>query len=123
MGIHAMVRFTVRVAALAALAALLLQPACTMGFAEVTHLEASAPAESSCHDPVPTMPSTPDPGHICCGGDHSPDALLTTAYTTALPMVSHTSQNPVFELTAPRLLIAAADSPSSSPPGSFVLRI
>jgi len=123
MGIHAMVRFTVRVAALAALAALLLQPACTMGFVEVTHLEASAPAESGCHEPVPAMPSTPDPGHICCGGDHSPDALLTTAYMTALPTASHTSQNPVFELTAPRLLIAAADGPSSSPPGSLVLRI
>jgi hypothetical protein len=123
MGIHAMVRFTVRVAALAALAALLLQPACTMGFVEVTHLEASAPAESGCHEPVPAMPSTPAPGHICCGGDHSPDALLTTAYMTALPMVSHTSQNPVFELTAPRLLIAAAEVPPSSPPGPLVLRI
>jgi hypothetical protein len=123
MGIHAMVRFTVRVAALAAVAALLLQPACAAGFTEVTHLRAAAPAESGCHDPVPTMPSTPDPGHICCGGDHSPDALLTTAYLTALPTASHTSQNPIFELTAPRLLIAAAEVPSSSPPGPLVLRI
>jgi hypothetical protein len=123
MGIHAMARLTIRVAALAALAALLLQPACTMGFVEVTHLEASASAESGCHEPVPAMPSTPDPGHICCGGDHSPDALLTTAYMTALPTASHTSQNPVFELTAPTLPVAAADSPSSSPPGPFVLRI
>ena len=123
MGIHAMARLTIRVAALAALAALLLQPACTMGFVEVTHLEASAPAESSCHEPVPAMPSTPDPGHVCCGGDHSPDALLTTAYMTALPTASHTSQNPVFELTAPRLFIAAAEIPSSSPPGPLVLRI
>jgi hypothetical protein len=123
MGIHAMARLTIRVAALAALAALLLQPACTMGFAEVTHLEASAPAESSCHEPVPATPRTPDSEHICCGGDHSPDALLTTAYMTALPTTSQTLQSPVFDLRAPRLLIAAAEIPSSSPPGSLVLRI
>jgi hypothetical protein len=123
MGIHAMARLTIRVAALAALAALLLQPACTMGFVEVTHLEASASAESGCHEPVPAMPSTPAPGHICCGGDHSPGALLTTAYMTALPMVSQKSQSPAFRLSAPRLLMVVADGPSSSPPGPFVLRI
>jgi hypothetical protein len=123
MGIHAMARFTVRVAALAAVAALLLQPACTMGFTGVTHLEAAAPAESGCHEPAPATPSTPDPGHICCGGDHFPDALLTTTYLTALPMVSQTSQSPAFDLSAPRLLIAATEIPSSSPPGPFVLRI
>jgi len=123
MGIHAMVRLTVRVAALAAVAALLLQPACTMGFSGITHLEAAAPAESGCHEPVPATPSTPDPGHVCCGGDHSPDALLTTAYMAALPMVSQTSQSPAFDLSAPRLLTAAAEISSSSPPGSLVLRI
>ena len=123
MGIHAMVRFTVRVAALAAAAALLLQPACTMGFTEVTHLEAAAPAESGCHEPVPATPSTPAPVHVCCGGDHSPDALLTTAYITALPQVSQTSQSLAFNLSAPRLFIAVADNPSSSPPGPLVLRI
>jgi hypothetical protein len=123
MGIHAMVRFTVRVAALAAVAALLLQPACTMGFAEVTHLEASAPAESGCHEPVPAMPKTPSPGHVCCGGDHSPDALLTTVYMAALPMVSQQLQSLAFHLSAPRLFMVVADGPSSSPPGSLVLRI
>ena len=123
MGIHAMARITVRVAALAAAAALLLQPACTMGFSGVTHLEAAAAAESGCHEPVPATPSTPDPGHICCGGDHSPDALLTTAYMAAIPMVSQTSQSPTFDLSAPRMLVAAVDISSSSPPGRFILRI
>src|SRR5437868_1515042 len=123
MGIHAMVRFTVRVAALAAVAALLLQAACTMGFASVTHLEAATPAESGCHEPFPATPSTPDPGHVCCGGDHSPDAVLTAVYMTALPMASQTSQGPVPALTAPRLFIAAAELPSFSPPGTLVLRI
>jgi hypothetical protein len=123
MGIHAMVRFTVRVAALAAVAALLLQPACAAGFTEVTDLHATVPAESGCHEPAPATPGTPAPAHVCCGGDHSPDALLTTAYITALPMVSQTSQSPAFELSAPRLLIVVADNPSSSPPGPLVLRI
>jgi len=122
MGIHAMVRFTVRVAALAAVAALLLQAACTMGFAG-THLEAATPAESGCHEPVPATPSTPDPGHICCGGSHSPDALLTAVYMNALSMASQISQGPAFALTAPRLFIAAAELPSFSPPGPLALRI
>ena len=122
MGIHAMVRFTMRVAALAAVAALLLQPACTMGPASVTHLEAAALAESGCHEP-PATPSTPAPVHVCCGGDHSPDALLTTAYMTTLPEVSQTSQSPAFDLSAAMLLIASADNLSSSPPVPFALRI
>ena len=123
MGIHAMVRFTVRVAALAAVATLLLQAACTMGPASVTHLEAAAPAESGCHEPAPATPSTPDPEHICCGGSHSPDALLTAAYMNALPMAWQTSQSPAFALTAPRLFITASELPSLSPHGTLVLRI
>ena len=123
MDIHAMVRFTVRVAALAAVAALLLQPACAAGFIEVTNPHAAAPAESGCHEPAPATPGTPPPAHVCCGGDHSPDALLTTAYITALPMVSQTWQSPIFDLSAPSPLIPAADGPSSSPPGPLVLRI
>lgn len=123
MGIHAMVRFTARVAALAAVAALLLQAACTMGPASVTHVEAAAPGGSGCHEPVPSAPSTPDPGHICCGGDHSPDALLTAPCMTVLPMVSQASQSSAFDLTAMVRLVTAADGPSSSPPGPLALRI
>src|ERR1044071_3161271 len=116
MGIHAMVRFTARVAALAAVAALLLQAACTMGPASVTLVEAAAPGGSGCHEPVPAAPSTPDQGHICCSGDHSPDALLTATYMTVLPMVSQTSQSFAFDLTATVRLVAVADSLSSGPP-------
>ena len=123
MGIRSMVRFTVRVAAFTAVAALLLQAACTMGPAPVTHLHAAVPAESGCHEPAPATPGTPDSGHICCGGDHSRDALLTTAYMTALPKVSQTSQNAAFDLSATVRFIAAADNLSSSPPGPLVLRI
>jgi hypothetical protein len=122
MGIHAMIRFTVRVAALSAVAALLLQTACTMGPASV-RLEAAAPAESGCHEPVPATPDAPDPGHVCCSGDHSPDALLTAAYMTALPAISQITQIPALELTAPRFLITVNEILSSSPPGPFVLRI
>src|SRR5215831_9749431 len=113
MGIRSMVRFTVRVAALAAVAALLLQPACAAGIAEVPHGHAAVPAESGCHEPAPATPGTPAPVHVCCGGDYSTDALLTTAYITALPMVSQTLQSPAFRPNAARLLIPAADSPSS----------
>lgn len=123
MGIHAMVRFTVRVAVLSAVAALLLQAACTMGFAGVTHLEGAAPAESGCHEPVPATPSTPDPGHICCGGDHIPDALLSAANTTAVPMVSQMLWIPAFDLSAPRHLFTATVSSSSGPPVPLALRI
>ena len=123
MGIRSMVRFIMRVAALAAVAALLLQAACTMGFAGGTHLKAAAPAESGCHEPAPAPPSTPDPGHICCGGAHSSDALLTAAYMNAVPMASQTSQSLGFALTAAKPFIAATELPSCSPPGTFVLRI
>src|SRR5579859_3995211 len=123
MGIHAMVRFTARVAALAAVAALLLQAACTIGPASVTHVEAAAPGESGCHEPAPAQPNTPDPGHICCGGNHSPYALLTASYIPALPMVSQTSQSSAFDLTATVRLVSVPDRPSSSPPGPLALRI
>jgi hypothetical protein len=122
MGIHAMVRFTTRVAALAAMAALLLQSACAMDFGGVTHLVTTIPVDSGCHESAPATPNTPDPGHICCAGDHSADALLTATYINALPMVSQTSQSPIV-LTAPALFIPAPELPSLSPPGTVVLRI
>jgi len=120
MGIHAMARITGRVAALAAVAALLLQAACTIGFASVAHLEAAAPATSGCHEPAP---GTPDQGHVCCGGDHSPAALLSAANATALPMVSEVLQIRAFDLATPGHLFAATVSPSSGPPVPFALRI
>jgi hypothetical protein len=119
--IHAMARFTFRVAALAAVAALLLQASCTMGFAPVKHLEFNAPAGSGCHEPA--EPSTPDSGHICCGGDHSPDALLSAANTASIPMVAQVLKIRAFDLATPSRVFAAAVSPSSGPPVPFALRI
>lgn len=122
-GIHAMARSILRVAAFAAVAVLFLQPFCAMGFTPATHLESAAPSGSGCHEPVPATPNKPDPGHVCCNGDHSSDALLTAAYLTAVPMASQTLQIPAFGLISPGRLFAATDGPSSGPPAPFALRI
>jgi len=123
MGIHAMVRFTARVAALAAVAALLLQATCAMDFTPLTHLEAAAPATSGCHESAPATPTAPDPGHVCCGGNHSPDALLSAVNPTAIPIVLQILEIPAFDLATPDRLFAATVSPSSGPPVPFALRI
>lgn len=118
-----MVLFTARVAALAAVAALLLQATCAIGFASVARLEAAAPAASGCHETAPATPTMPDPGHVCCGGDHSPDALLSAVNPTAIPMVSQILEISAFDLATPRRVFAPTASPSSGPPGQLVLRI
>ena len=123
MGIGSMVQFTARVAVFAAVAALLLQAACPMDFAGVTHLEAAAPANSGCHESAPATPSTPDPGHVCCAGNHSTDALLNAPNTTALPVVSQMLKIPAFDLTSPSRLFAATAGPSVGPPMPLALRI
>ena len=53
----------------------------------------------------------------------SSQTFFPQAYMTTLPMASQISQGPAFALTAPRLLITAAELPSFSPPGTLVLRI
>jgi len=122
-GIHAMVRFTTRVAAMAAVAVLLLQAACTMGFASGSHLEAAAPAESGCHETAPATPTAPDRGQVCCGGDHSPDVLLSAVNNAAIPMASQMLHFPTLDLPSPNRLFAATAGPSSGPPVPFALRI
>jgi hypothetical protein len=87
MGIRSMVQFTVRVAAFAAVAALLLQISCMAGLPAVTTLQIETHGDAGCHESAPPAPNAPDSSHICCSGDHSPDALLT-AVITPVPLVS-----------------------------------
>jgi hypothetical protein len=86
MGIRSMVQFTVRVAAFAAVAALLLQAACTIGVPPLTSGQLESHSDNPCHESAPSTPQVPDSSHVCCSGDHSPDALLS-AIVTPSPLV------------------------------------
>src|SRR5215472_1306007 len=87
MGIRTMVQFTVRVAAFAAVAALSLQISCMSGLPEATTSQIETHSDSGCHESAPPAPNAPGSKHICCSGDHSPDALLS-AIVTATPLIS-----------------------------------
>src|ERR1041385_7967994 len=98
MCIHSMARFTLRVAAFAAVAALLLQVSCTVGLPKVADVQLETHSDSGCHEHAPS-PKAPDSSHICCNGDHSPDALLS-AFVTPAPLISD---------------VGASDMPSAFP--------
>jgi hypothetical protein len=87
MRIRSMARFTLRVAAFAAVAALLLQVSCTIGQPKAGDMPFETHNDSGCHEHTPPTPKTPDSSHICCSGDHSPDALLS-AFVTPAPLIS-----------------------------------
>lgn len=83
MGICSMVQFTVRVAAFAAVAALLLQVPCMVGLPGVANVQLETRSASGCHGSAPPAQNVPDSSHICCSGDHSPDMLLNATVTPA----------------------------------------
>jgi hypothetical protein len=123
MRFSSMIQQIARVAAFAAIACLSLQAACTIGLPPLTSGQLESHGDSSCHESAPTLPNAPDPGHICCSGDHSPDALLSTSVTT-VPLVLDRS---VLGLTSTLLSFTRSFvdfSVSFSPPHSlFILRI
>jgi hypothetical protein len=104
-------------------AALLLQISCTIGLPANLQLEGQG--DAGCHESAPPVPNTPDSSHICCSGDHSPDALLS-AFVTYPPMASDLG---VLDLTLALRSFApfstSTDFPASfSPPhGLLALRI
>src|SRR4051794_38901535 len=122
MGIRSMVQSMVRVAAFAAVGALLLQVSCMPDLPAVS-VQNATQSDSGCHESAPPNPNTPDSSHICCSGDHSPDALLSAVVTHA-PMVS---DGPAVEVTSPLPFSAPSSTgfPTSfSPPhGLLALRI
>jgi hypothetical protein len=86
MGIRSMVQFTLRVAAFTAIACLSLQAACAIGVQPLTSVQGETQGDRGCHESMPPPPNTPDSSHVCCSGDHFPDALLS-AFDTHAPMI------------------------------------
>jgi len=123
MHIRSMVRFTLRVAAFVAVAALLLQVSCTIGQPKVSDVQLKTHSYSGCHEHAPA-PKTPDSSHICCSGDHSPEALLS-AFIIPAPLISDMGAS---DLTPALRSFAASPTftgfPALSPPhGLLPLRI
>jgi hypothetical protein len=123
MGFSTMIQRVARVVAFVAIVSLSLHPACTLGVQPPTSTQ-NEPNGGGCHESVPPTPQSPDPGHVCCSGDHVSDALLT-AFVTPVPLISDLG---ALNLTSPLRSFAAspssADFPAFSPPhGLLALRI
>lgn len=123
MGIRSMVQFAVRVAAFAAVAALLLQVSCTASLPPATTMQVETHGDSGCHESAPPTPSAPDSSHICCSGDHSPDALLSAFVTPAPLVLAKHLPIPIFGASASMTLSADRFISFSQPPGLLALRI
>ncbi len=127
MGFNAMVRRMVRVAAFAAIVVLLAQAACMIGLPSVATAQGGALVESGCHESAPPAPDSPKSEHICCSGEHSPDALLSAAVTPVpLGIAEHFSIRTFFlsPFASPFAPSSADISASfSGPPGLLALRI
>ena len=116
MGIRSMVQFAVRVAAFAAVAALLLQASCTIGNSTLTNAQTETQGGSGCHESAPPTHNAPDSRHICCSGDHSSDALLSATATSAPLVLDGGFLSPTTS-ALPSFALASIDFPTLfSPP-------
>jgi hypothetical protein len=122
MGFSAMVQRSMRVAAFAAIGALLFQLACTIGPPAFATVQIDAPGGFGCHESAPARPDTPDSRHICCSGNHSPDAILSAAVPVPTPAFAEVLSMPIFVLSA-FVPATEASIPFSYPPGATALRI
>jgi hypothetical protein len=122
MGIHSMIQSTVRVAAFIAVSALLLQVSCMPDLPAIP-VQNATQSDPGCLESAPPTPNAPDSSHICCSGDHSPDALLSATFAP-VPLISEAGAS---HLTSPlpSLALVSTDFPASfSPPHGFLtLRI
>lgn len=123
MGIRSMVQFAVRVAAFAAVAALLLQVSCTVSPPAFANVKIGTHGDSGCHEPTPSAPSAPDSSHVCCSGNHSPDALLSAFVSSGPLVLAKHLPIPIFEASASITLSADRFISLSRPPGLLALRI
>ena len=124
MAIWKIFRLSGKVAVFAAMAALLLQAACTVGLAPMATAETASSPHSGCHGSTPVAPGVPSSGQKCCNGEHSAEALLAAPPTEPMPLVSTEFVSSVF-FGSSALSLHATEivAPSSAPPGLLVLRI
>ena len=125
MAIWKIFRWSGRLAVFMAIAALLLQTSCTIGLAPMATAEmAASSTHSGCHDSTPAAPGVPGSGQKCCNGEHSAEALLSASPTEPMPLAS--AKFVSSDSFRPSALLRHATeivTPSSGPPGPFVLRI
>jgi hypothetical protein len=123
MGSSSMVRAVVRVVAFAAIACLSLQAACPIVVPRRISAQAQTQGDTGCHESAPPAQNAPDSSHICCSGDHFPEALLSTIVTPA-PLVLDGSYLGL-NLALRSIALFFTDFPASfSPPhGPLALRI
>ena len=115
MGIRSMVQSMVRVAAFAAVAALLLQVSCLASLPAVSTVQVETHGDSGCHESAPPTQNAPDPSHVCCSGDHSPDVLLSASVMSVPLALEETSLS--LNSALPSFAPASIHFPSSvSPP-------
>lgn len=123
MGIRTMVRLTGRVAVFVAMAALLLQASCTIGLSSLATVEETGMDDSGCHHSLPAQPDAPNSEHVCCNGQHSSEALVTAVRTAPAPLATTELVHGFVDTSLRSTFATAIATPSSGPPGPFVLRI
>jgi hypothetical protein len=123
MGISTMVRFTGKVAVFAAMAALLLHASCTISLSQLGIAEAIPMDDAGCHHSLPVQPDAPNSGQMCCNGQHSLEALLTTVPIAPAPLATTELVHGLLDTSLRSTHAAEIAIPSSDPPGPLVLRI
>jgi len=123
MGFSSMVRGMARVVVLVAITSFSLQAACALGIQPLTSVQDETHGNSGCHESVPPAPQAPAPRHVCCSGDHLPDALLSVAVTPTPLVLNRCALRPT--LSSCDLGPSCTDFPAafSLPQGPFSLRI
>ena len=123
MGFNSMVQQIARVVAFAAIACLSLQVACTIGVPQLTSAPSEAHGNSGCHESAPSTPPAPGSSHICCSGDHSPDALLSAPVAPAPLVLDGSILGLIVTLRSFTLSFADFFISFSPPRGPLALRI
>ena len=108
-------RYSGRVAMLAAVVALLLHASCTIGIGPP-----AAPSDAGCHE---SGPASPNPEQKCCDGDHSPEALLSATVAVAAPPAAMEIAGDPLIANVPQHPAAEVISPAPGPPLLLALRI
>lgn len=118
-----MFRLAVKVAALVAITALLLQSACAIGPGfTMTASETTPSQHSGCHEAAPVAPHAPDSRKICCSGKHSPEAIVSAVPVVAPLVLTDFIADPPFKANTLQRATDILSTPAG-PPVPLVLRI